>query len=318
MSASSDAADRLAIIDLLKDLGTSELESFFGSHGLGEAFAAPSRGWGRLKRVNAALLEAERRGDLERIFAAIRTRYGGATPTGEPVSAMSKLRFELHAIEGEMDATEGWKYADTVEAWRDRLNQVLDHLRAHLGQDAVTDDFALSPREYSRTSKTITENGFGRLRRAVAVASEIAGVPAGPRSPVIRDGRLDSLHPAIKSASESLFLDGHGTQAILEAFKAVNNKVKRRSGLRDDGRSLMARAFDEKRPILRLNRGQSVSDLDEQEGFRFIFMGVMQGIRNPRAHDETVEPDVDRALEYLGLASLLMRRLDEATGGVED
>lgn len=63
---------------------------------------------------------------------------------------------------------------------------------------------------------------------------------------------------------------------------------------------------------LRLNDLNSLTDRDEQEGFRFIFMGAMQRIRNPKAHDEVVQEDEDRAYDYLALASLLMRRLDDA------
>ena len=74
----------------------------------------------------------------------------------------------------------------------------------------------------------------------------------------------------------------------------------------------MAKAFNEKNPILKLNGLGTAMERDEQEGFRFIFMGAMQGIRNPKAHDRIVQNDEDRALDYLALASLLMRRLDDA------
>ena len=39
----------------------------------------------------------------------------------------------------------------------------------------------------------------------------------------------------------------------------------------------------------------------------------MLGIRNPGAHELTVEQDAQEALEYLALASLLHRRLDSST-----
>jgi Protein of unknown function (Hypoth_ymh) len=42
-------------------------------------------------------------------------------------------------------------------------------------------------------------------------------------------------------------------------------------------------------------------------------MGAMQGIRNPKAHDAMPDLPPDRALEYLAMASLLMRRLEEGT-----
>ena len=57
---------------------------------------------------------------------------------------------------------------------------------------------------------------------------------------------------------------------------------------------------------------QDQTGKDEQEGFRFIFMGAMRGIRNPKGHDMIEQRDPERALEYLALASLLMHRLDDA------
>lgn len=51
---------------------------------------------------------------------------------------------------------------------------------------------------------------------------------------------------------------------------------------------------------------------DEQEGFAALFRGAMLGVRNPKAHERFKATDPQRALEYLGLASLLHRRLDNA------
>jgi hypothetical protein len=46
--------------------------------------------------------------------------------------------------------------------------------------------------------------------------------------------------------------------------------------------------------------------------WKLIFMDAMQGIRNPKTHDEFEQRDPDRTLDYLGLASLMMHRLDAA------
>jgi len=120
------------------------------------------------------------------------------------------------------------------------------------------------------------------------------------------------LHDAIVESSRSLFVSGHYAPAIFEAFKRVNNEVKQVSGLSDkDGRDLMALAFNKSRPVIRLNPLQNQSDHDEQEGFKFLFMGSMQGIRNPKAHEAIIQNDRYKTLEYLGIASLLLRRLDE-------
>jgi uncharacterized protein (TIGR02391 family) len=124
---------------------------------------------------------------------------------------------------------------------------------------------------------------------------------------------LSNLHPRIRGASEQLFMDGYYSQAIFEAYKILNIAVKEKSGKQNlDGQNLMSTVFNTKNPILKLNDLQDQSDLDEQEGFMFLFMGAMTGIRNPKAHDVVNQKDPIRTLEYLALASLLVRRAEES------
>jgi len=119
------------------------------------------------------------------------------------------------------------------------------------------------------------------------------------------------FHPRLIEVSEYLFKTGNYASAILEAFKAVDNFVKAKTGLSLNGQALMSKVFDEKAPIIRLNDLLTQSDFNEQEGFKFLFKGTTIGIRNPKAHDNVVQNDPYRTLEYLGLASLLMKRVQE-------
>jgi uncharacterized protein (TIGR02391 family) len=156
----------------------------------------------------------------------------------------------------------------------------------------------------------------GRLEHERAVAGRSA--PPGNSPVVIRPAvasrrlGLEGLHPAVLAAAGDLFTDGHYSQAIFEAFKAVEVRVRDQSGLPGWGQDLMARAFapDAARIDIRHESGQSGAD--EQEGFKFLFMGAMRGIKNPKSHGMIKLTDTQRALEYLALASLLMRRLDDA------
>jgi uncharacterized protein (TIGR02391 family) len=131
------------------------------------------------------------------------------------------------------------------------------------------------------------------------------------------------IHPVIKRACEKLFKDGYYTQAILEAYKALNNYVKEKSGRSDLDGSKLAKVFrvqvdqsggitDE--PILKINDLKTQSDIDEQEGIMHLFMGAMKGIRNPRAHEEKRLDDEDpfRVIELLCLASFLAKKVDDA------
>jgi len=119
------------------------------------------------------------------------------------------------------------------------------------------------------------------------------------------------LHPKVVEASRELFKDGHYRDAIYRAFVEVNNSVKDKADSQLDGRKLMSTVFSLDSPIIKLNSLKTQSDRDEQEGFMFLFMGAMEGIRNPKAHENIIQNDPLRTVEYLGLASLLMRIAEE-------
>ena len=123
-----------------------------------------------------------------------------------------------------------------------------------------------------------------------------------------------NFHPIISKSSQSLYESSHYDLAIFEAFKAVNNFVKDKSGKTGlDGKNLMSTCFSSKSPILKLNDMNTESEINEQEGFMLLFMGSMQGIRNPVAHDEMyIQADSIKTLEYLSFASLLIRKAEDA------
>jgi uncharacterized protein (TIGR02391 family) len=204
-----------------------------------------------------------------------------------------------------------------AERYIARLNELLGHLRAN--GVPVSDDFELTNADRTTlyvkgtSIEGIEDDAYERLRRFVALLLPLvpSATAVGPRV----DERLTRLHSRIQEASTQLYLDGHPGPAILEAFKAVNNRVKDLAGPAaqgKDGKGLMGYIFNVNAPVLRLNLGSTVSDRDEQEGFGLIFMGAMLGVRNPKAHDLMTPIDPDRAFEYLAFASLLMRRLDDA------
>jgi len=118
------------------------------------------------------------------------------------------------------------------------------------------------------------------------------------------------FHPRVIEVSESLFKTGNYSSAIFEAFKAVHNYVQDKTGLTLDGVNLMEKVFNENKPILQLNELLTKSDRDEQKGFKYLFMGSQMGIRNPPAHENVKPEEQNIALEYVGIASLLMRRID--------
>ena len=107
-------------------------------------------------------------------------------------------------------------------------------------------------------------------------------------------------------------MDGHYADAIFAAFREVNCAVREISGLSDlDGTQLMNRAFSLDRPIIKLTKLATRSEKDEHVGFMQLFSGASMGIRNPKAHANIRQDASYKTLEYLSLASLLLKRLDE-------
>jgi uncharacterized protein (TIGR02391 family) len=75
----------------------------------------------------------------------------------------------------------------------------------------------------------------------------------------------------------------------------------------------MADTFKDAEPLLRMTSLTSVPEIDEQAGLKFLAMGGMRGLRNPRSHSDE-EWWTDGSLEYvldaLSVASFLHRCLD--------
>jgi uncharacterized protein (TIGR02391 family) len=149
---------------------------------------------------------------------------------------------------------------------------------------------------------------FERIARRAYRFTDAAAAPLKTAHPF----EARDVHPDLPADVRTLFDNGHYAQATLEAFKFLDEEVQRISGSSDYGMSLMMRAFGGNSPTLKLNAGLSVSEKNEQEGFKFLFAGAMQGIRNPRGHTSGIVDDPDICLDHLSLASMLLRRLDEA------
>jgi uncharacterized protein (TIGR02391 family) len=121
------------------------------------------------------------------------------------------------------------------------------------------------------------------------------------------------VHKKVAEVSMRKFENGHYADAVESAFKAINkcvkDVVKSKTGNEMDGVSLMREAFGSKHIII-LDDIESESGRNIQDGYMQIFAGAMQGIRNPKAHDN-IDIHKERAMHQIILASLLMYKLDE-------
>ncbi|HKN76402.1 MAG TPA: TIGR02391 family protein [Candidatus Acidoferrum sp.] len=160
------------------------------------------------------------------------------------------------------------------------------------------------PRSLDRFEAIV--RAVARLPRP-APAVPVAPPPAPPLHPF--DNR--NIHPDLQTKVRKLFDDGYYPEATIHAFKHLESKVHRHSGIASQtGQALMMAAFDGTK--IKLNGLVTLSETDEQEGYRFIFAGGTRGIRNPRGHDPNIVDDPDICLDHLSFVSMLLRRLEQA------
>jgi hypothetical protein len=184
------------------------------------------------------LTAAREEGSYDAVLADALRQYGKATPTGEAPWPPARIRFELDRLAGDLKVWEPDRRIDDAERYIARLDEVLGHLRAN--GIAVPDDFELTDTERTTiypsgtTVEVILDDAYARLRRFVELLLPLvpSAAAVGPRA----DERLTRLHPRIQEASAQLYLDGHQGSAILEAFKAVNSRVKDLAGPAAQGR----------------------------------------------------------------------------------
>jgi uncharacterized protein (TIGR02391 family) len=178
---------------------------------------------------------------------------------------------------------------------------------------------------YGVIEDDFTEYGKALVRRETALASIIKTLETiGDEEPLNIKNTVESpidlfdamqFHQKVVNASRALFENEHYAQAIFEAFKAVENFVQDKSDLKIFGTNLMETVFNEENPIIKVpEAGHYYKDV--QRGFKHLFVGATQAIRNPKAHKEIEQKDPYITLQYLGFASFLLKRIDYWEAGI--
>lgn len=153
---------------------------------------------------------------------------------------------------------------------------------------------------------------LNNIKEIFEEALEDAGEAVSEDKKILRAYQGLDLHTEIDRAASSLYRDGHYSNAIEDAVKALNAFVRLRSGVTDkDGTPLMEFVFSPKNPILKFNSLADESDRNEQKGFMMMMSGAVAGLRNPRAHT-IIKDDPERALEFIAYISLLAKLVDQA------
>ena len=155
------------------------------------------------------------------------------------------------------------------------------------------------------------ESGKWKYTQKYPIAS-----PSGQRMELF--AKYD-FHSKIKEVSFKQFEDGYFKEAIQNALVEVIDQVKVKTdhpknsnGKELDGDDLMNQVFgcDNQKPKIKFNALQTGLDKAEQRGLMNLFKGIV-GVRDKKAHLNFIQSDPLKTIEYLSLASLLMRLLEE-------
>lgn len=157
---------------------------------------------------------------------------------------------------------------------------------------------------YDEFSRLLEFLEFGRINPKINKADNI------------EDNFWQVINPKVRDKCKKLFDENNFSQSIELGCKIINNQIKeihKQSTSQDkDGKGLMMAALSQNGSI-KFNNNSSESEKDEQEGFMHIYAGLMQGIRNPKIHDEIIITK-ERCIHFLFLISLLQYKLDERIG----
>lgn len=121
------------------------------------------------------------------------------------------------------------------------------------------------------------------------------------------------LHPEIRRAVSDLYSNGHYSNAVEDACKALDALVKMRSGKYDlSGTELMLNVFSPNKPVLRFGDLGTETGKSEQQGMMHLYAGAMLAFRNPRAHG-IIEDNPEKAIDIIAFVSFLAKSLDKAS-----
>ena len=134
----------------------------------------------------------------------------------------------------------------------------------------------------------------------------------------------NSIHPQIIHISRKLYEDGHFADAAVDAFIEINDRVKQiykqlspNADKIPDGQALMNKVFSKDDALLDICDRSVESGEDIHDGTRFMLVGAMAALRNPKAH-ANITISAEEAMRRLMFASMLMYLIDDAEARKND
>lgn len=208
-------------------------------------------------------------------------------------------------------------FAESQNTRRDRL-AVLGFIRHSMKPER----YARSPERYEPMRANLNRalafasmsvDASGKLSSAeqVTTLADAERRAQDLRADLVKRG----VHPDVLQFCKAELIADNYFHAVLEAAKSIAVKLRTRTGLTDDGATLVDRTLGGDIPMLAINALKSESEKSEQRGFVNLLKGTFGMFRNPTAHEAKILWNMEKAdaEDLLSLASLVHRRLDKAT-----
>jgi uncharacterized protein (TIGR02391 family) len=122
-----------------------------------------------------------------------------------------------------------------------------------------------------------------------------------------------NLHPDLYVFCRAELVSDNYFHAVLEACKGIAETIRSRTGLKNDGATLIDDAFGGENPPIKINKYVSETERSEQRGFINLAKGLFGTFRNPVAHAPKIiwQMSEEDALDLFSLASYILRRIEK-------
>ena len=104
------------------------------------------------------------------------------------------------------------------------------------------------------------------------------------------------------------------TEAVRDTMFFVNEFLREKSGFEDkDGASLVDASFFGNAPAICVNKNETSTEKNIQQGIGFAFKGLMQSVRNPISHEKIIytQEDAEAIILYV---NYLLQKVSAFTG----
>jgi len=104
------------------------------------------------------------------------------------------------------------------------------------------------------------------------------------------------------------------TESVRDSVYQLSELLREKSGFEDlDGSKLVEKSMLGNNPVILVNKNETTTEKDFQQGIGFSLKGIMQAIRNPISHEKTTfsQEDAEAIILYI---NFLMNQIDRSGG----